>query len=488
MPPAGVRVRFAPSPTGDPHIGNAYAALYNMAMARRHGGAFILRIEDTDRTRYSPDSERRIFESLRWLGIAWDEGPDVGGPVGPYRQSERLPIYRAHADQLLARGAAYLCFCTPDRLDWMRKDQMRRGVRVGYDGHCRVIPPGEAAEKRAAGEPCVVRLAVPRDGETAFHDIPRGRIVFRNETVDDQVLLKTDGFPTYHLANVVDDHLMGITHIIRAEEWLSSVPKHVLLYKAFGWEVPAMCHLPLLRNADRTKLSKRKNPTSIAWYREQGFLPEAVVNFLALMGSAMVEGKEEAEVFSLSEWIAAFDLTKVGVTGPVFDLAKLEWLNGMYLRRLPPEDLARRLAEEGFAPASLTGQAFARILPLVQDRLKRLSQFAALSAFFFEPPGAVDSAVLVPKGRDIASTARALDGVAAAWRDLAEWSAGALEAAAVAVMASLGWKKGEIFMLIRVAITGKTATPPICETCVALGRDETLRRLDAARAGLDRAP
>lgn len=477
-----VRVRFAPSPTGDPHIGNAYAALYNMAMARRHGGKFLLRIEDTDRTRYSPDSERRIFESLRWLGLSWDEGPDIGGPYGPYRQSERLSIYKEHCERLLAKGAAYLCFCNAERLDWMRKDQMRRGVLVGYDGHCRVIPPGEAARKRTAGEPCVIRLAVPKEGETEFHDIPRGRIVFQNATVDDQVLLKTDGFPTYHLANVVDDHLMKISHIIRAEEWLSSVPKHVLLYKAFGWEIPEMCHLSLLRNPDRTKLSKRKNPTSITWYREQGFLPKAIVNFLSLMGSAMVEGKGEAEVFSLAEWIAGFDLKKIGVTGPVFDMTKLEWLNGVYLRKLPPGDLAKRLVAEKFAPEGLTGDVFTKILPLVQERLKRLSQFKELSDFYFAAPAAIDPVLLVPKGKDAASAAKALDGVSAAWKSLADWTVPALEAAAVAVMESLGWKKGDIFMLIRVAITGKTATPPICDVCVALGRDESFRRLSAARA------
>lgn len=479
-----VRVRLAPSPTGDPHVGTAYVALHDVAMARKHGGKFVLRIEDTDRTRYSPDSERRIFESLRWLGLDWDEGPDVGGPYGPYRQSERLAIYKEHCDILLAKGAAYLCFCNAERLDWMRKDQMRRGVQVGYDGHCRVIPPEEARKRRDAGEPCVVRLAVPKEGETAFHDIPRGRIVFKNETVDDQVLLKTDGFPTYHLANVVDDHLMKITHIIRAEEWLSSVPKHIHLYRAFGWEVPEMCHLSLLRNPDRSKLSKRKNPTSIEWYRQQGFLPEAMVNFLALMGSAMVEGREEAEVFSIQEWIAAFDLKKVGVTGPVFDIAKLEWLNGVYLRRLPPADLARRLVAEKFAPEGLTGDVFTKILPLVQERLKRLSQFKELSDFYFMPPSAIDPALLVPKGRDAASAAKALDGVIAFWKGLADWSVPALEAAAVGVMESLGWKKGDIFMLIRVAITGKSATPPICDVCVALGREETGRRLASARKAL----
>ncbi len=476
-----VRVRLAPSPTGDPHVGTAYVALHNMAWAKKNGGVFVLRIEDTDRTRYSPDSERRIFESLRWLGIRWDEGPDVGGDFGPYRQSERLAIYKEHCEILLAKSAAYLCFCTAERLDWMRKDQMRRGAQVGYDGHCRMMPPEEARKKQSAGEPCVMRLAVPREGETEYHDIPRGRIVFKNAAVDDQVLLKTDGFPTYHLANVVDDHLMKITHIIRAEEWLSSVPKHIHLYRAFGWPIPKMCHLSLLRSPDRSKLSKRKNPTSIEWYRQQGFLPEAIVNFLALMGSAMVAGKEEPEVFSLEEWIQGFDLSKIGATGPIFDIKKLEWLNGVYMRKLPSETLAKRLVDEKFSPPELTGEKFQKILPLVQERLKRLSEFKELADFFFAAPASIEPALLIPKGRDSTSTRQALEKILDRWKGLTEWSAGVLEASAVEVMQQLGWKKGEIFMAIRVAITGKTATPPICDVCVALGRDETLRRIENAQ-------
>src|SRR5881628_453695 len=270
-----VRTRIAPSPTGDPHVGTAYVALFNYAWARRNGGRFVLRIEDTDRQRSHPASERMIFEALRWLGLTWDEGPDVGGAHGPYRQSERTEFYRRHAEELLRRGGAYLCFCTPERLEALRAEQREKKLPSGYDGRCRSLPPEEARRRRAAGEAHVVRLAMPSEDSMVVADLLRGDIRFERPQMDDQVLLKSDGFPTYHLANVVDDHLMGITHVIRAEEWLSSLPKHVQLYRAFEWEMPVFCHLPLLRNADRSKISKRRNPVSLNHYRRAGYLPEA---------------------------------------------------------------------------------------------------------------------------------------------------------------------------------------------------------------------
>src|SRR5262245_27480017 len=318
-----IRTRIAPSPTGDPHVGTAYVALFNYAQARRSGGQFLLRIEDTDRPRSHPASERMIFEALRWLGLSWDEGPDVGGPCGPYRQSERSEIYREHAEKLVASGAAYPCFCTPERLAALREEQKRsRAAVMGYDRLCRRLDPEDAAKRRAAGEAHVIRLAMPDADSMVVSDLLRGELRFERPQMDDQVLLKSDGYPTYHLANVVDDHLMGITHVMRAEEWLSSLPKHFRLYEAFGWQAPVFCHLPLLRNADKSKISKRKNPVSLNHYRRAGYLPEAMLNFLALLSYSMPDEREE---FSLADFIASFELERISLGGPVFDLEKLTW-------------------------------------------------------------------------------------------------------------------------------------------------------------------
>ncbi|GAF84296.1 unnamed protein product, partial [marine sediment metagenome] len=318
-----VRTRIAPSPTGEPHIGNMYVALVDWAFARQRGGQFIVRIEDTDRSRLLEGAEEMFLESLRWLGLDYDEGPDVVGPVGPYRQSERTDIYREHAERLIESGHAYRCFCTPERLKEIRDERQKSGEATGYDRRCRAIDPDEVKRRMEAGEPHTVRLAVPLEGETQFTDGLRGPIVIENQRIDDQVLLKSDGYPTYHLANVVDDHLMGVTHVIRAEEWITSTPKHVLLYEAFGWEPPRFYHLPLIRNPDRSKLSKRKNPTNVLWYREQGYLAEAVVNFLGMLGHSMPDGRE---VFTLDEFREAFSWERVTTTGPIFDMEKFEWL------------------------------------------------------------------------------------------------------------------------------------------------------------------
>ena len=316
-----VRVRVAPSPTGDPHVGTAYIALFNLCFARRSGGKFLLRIEDTDQARSTPESEQAIFDALHWLGLDYDEGPDVGGDFGPYRQSERSEIYQRKIRKLLDCGHAYCCFCTTERLAEVRQAQKAEKQRIGYDRHCRDLDPAQAEKRVAAGEPHVVRLAVPLEGETTFHDMLRGAITFQNAEIDDQVLLKSDGFPTYHLANVVDDHLMEITHVCRAEEWITSTPKHVLLYNAFGWEFPEFVHMPLLRNKDRSKISKRKNPTSLYWYRDQGYLPAALLNFLGLMGYSMPDGRE---VFNLQEMIDSFSWERVTTGGPIFDMEKLD--------------------------------------------------------------------------------------------------------------------------------------------------------------------
>src|SRR6201996_4017908 len=340
-----VRVRIAPSPTGDPHVGTAYIGLLNFVFARQRGGEFVLRIEDTDRTRFVPTSEQMIFDALRWIGLAWNEGPDVGGPYGPYRQSERTEIYREYCQKLLDSGDAYRAFETPEELEAERKAQTAAKQPPKYNGRSRHLSQAEIDENLAAGKPFTIRMKVPTEGSTTFHDELRGDITFDHFNVDDQVLMKSDGFPTYHLANVVDDHLMHITDVIRAEEWISSTPKHVLLYKAFGWDIPRFWHMPLLRNLDKSKISKRKNPVSLIYYRQAGFLPEAMINFLGLMGGGMpapttestptqaATKQSETDIFSLPDMVARFDVKNIRLGGPVFDLTKLKWLNGEYIDR-----------------------------------------------------------------------------------------------------------------------------------------------------------
>jgi glutamyl-tRNA synthetase len=471
-----VRTRIAPSPTGDPHVGTAYVALFNYALARKHGGQFILRIEDTDRERSSPASEAMIFEALHWLGLRWDEGPDVGGPRGPYRQSERTAVYRAHAEELLRRGAAYPCFCTRERLEALREEQKARKANLGYDGHCRALPRGEGDQRRSGGDPHVVRLAMPREGETVVRDLLRGEVRFDNAQVDDQVLLKSDGFPTYHLANVVDDHLMGITHVIRAEEWLSSLPKHVELYRGFGWELPVFCHLPLLRNADRSKISKRKNPVSLNFYRRAGYLPEAMLNYLALMGWAMPDEREE---FTLEEFVAAFTLERISLGGPVFDVEKLRWLNGKYLRRLAPREILERLRAQ-----LLSEDHLLEVLPLVQERIETLEGFFEYASFFFVGEVSYDEAALsgmVPKGRSPAETSKALRALLEDAVDpILEWEKESVEAAIRGFGERSGWAPNELFMAVRVATTGRAASPPLFETLAVLGKETCRRRLRRA--------
>jgi glutamyl-tRNA synthetase len=475
-----VRVRIAPSPTGDPHVGTAYIALFNYAYARQQGGKFILRIEDTDRARSTLQSEADIFASLRWLGLHWDEGPDIGGPYGPYRQSERLPIYQRYASELMEKGHAYRCFCTPERLAEMRREQEARGLPTGYDRHCLRLTPVEVDDQLAAGVPYVVRLKVPDAGETTFGDIIRGDITFQNNKIDDQVLLKSDGFPTYHLANVVDDHLMGITLVCRAEEWLSSVPKHVLLYQAFGWDIPQYAHMPLLRNTDRSKISKRKNPTSLHYYRDHGYLPEAMLNFLALLGYSMPDGRE---FFSLDEFVQSFSWDRVVTSGPIFNLAKLDDINGKYIRALPPSELQLRL--EPFLPPGAHPEYVGRIVPVIQDRLKRLGEFEELFDFFFVDRLTYDSALLLRKGLTPAQAVEILRQAVGRLSGLVDWSESAIIEALDAIVASLGLKRGDVFMIVRVAVTGKTETPPLDQTMAVLGRERCVARLQEAIAMLE---
>jgi glutamyl-tRNA synthetase len=458
-------------------VGTAYVALFNLALARRHGGQFVLRIEDTDRQRSHPASERMIFEALRWLGLDWDEGPDVGGPVGPYRQSERSAIYKEHAAQLVSNGAAYPCFCTAERLAALREEQkVRKAAVMGYDGLCRRLDATEAARRRASGERHVIRLAMPDEPSVTVTDLLRGDVRFERPQMDDQVLLKSDGFPTYHLANVVDDHLMRITHVIRAEEWLSSLPKHVQLYRSFGWEMPVFCHLPLLRNADKSKISKRKNPVSLNHYRRAGYLPEAMVNFLALMSFSMPDGRDE---FTLEEFVQAFELTRISLGGPVFDLEKLTWLNGRYLRRLSTEEFIGRLRSGPLSDAYL-----AQVLPLCRERIDTLEGFFEYASFFFVGEVAYDGEALqgmVPQERTPTEVSKTLRALLEQQLDaLPEWNATAVEAALRTFAEAEGWAPKDLYMTVRLAVTGRAATPPLFETLSVLGKEICRRRLRRA--------
>ena len=476
--PTAPRVRIAPSPTGDPHVGTAYVALFNRTFAHKHGGRFVLRIEDTDRARSTRESEEAIYRSLQWLGLTWDEGPDVGGPHGPYRQSERSDIYREHVDLLLAKGAAYRCFCTAERLKEMRERQKAEKLAFGYDGLCRDVATEDAASRAAAGEEHVIRLRVPDDGETSFPDLLRGDIVIQNREVDDQVLLKSDGFPTYHLANVVDDHLMGITHVLRAEEWIPSTPKHVLLYSAFDWTPPVFCHLPLLRNKDKSKISKRKNPTSIDWYRDHGYLPEALINFLGLMGWFPGDG---VEVFDQARFATEFEPEAINTTGPVFDLDKLAWLNGEHIRRLDEADLAARI--QAFSTRDLDPTKLAQVVPLVRERMKTLEDFETAGGFFFRDD-------VTPSREDFAAAKKmtdderkaALQIARAVVADAAAFDAESIDAPLRAACEEHGYKVGSLFMCLRLAVTGQKATPPLIESMQVLGKEACLRRIDAAIA------
>ncbi len=474
-----VRVRIAPSPTGDPHVGTAYIALFNYVFAKKHGGQFILRIEDTDRTRSRPEWEQMIMSALRWTGLSWDEGPDVGGPHAPYRQSERGDIYAKHANDLVASGAAYRCFCTTERLEQVRKEQLANKEQPGYDGHCRALPESEVKARLADKVPFVIRLKIPDEGTTTVTDRLRGEVAFENKQIDDQVLLKSDGMPTYHLANVVDDHLMDITHVMRAEEWITSTPKHVLLYRAFGWELPEFIHMPLLRNQDRSKISKRKNPVSINYYKEAGFLPEALLNYLAMMGWTMPDGREK---FTVEEMVKDFTFDRISLGGPVFDIKKLTWLNGLYLRDMSPERFAELVREQVFSADKLKVMA-----PLMQARVEKLEDFIDATSYFFEgdvPLTPETVAGMVPKGKAAADVTKALEAVLEVIDGVPTIEGPAIEAALRELSEKLEWKPKDLFMPLRIAITGRNATPPLFDTMAVLGKERCRRRLRAAMAAL----
>jgi glutamyl-tRNA synthetase len=472
--PRPVRVRAAPSPTGDPHVGTAYIALFDYVFARQQGGKFVLRIEDTDQARSRGDSEPMIFDALRWCGLTWDEGPDVGGPYGPYRQSERGPIYREHTDKLLAAGNAYRCFCTEDRLDKLKLMQKAEKKQLGYDRHCRGIDASTSAA-RAANEPFVVRMKVPLDGVIEWKDELREGMQHRDvHDIDDQVLLKSDGMPTYHLANVVDDHLMEITHVIRAEEWMSSTPKHVILYQSFGWTPPKFFHMPLLRNTDKSKISKRKHPVSINYYRDSGILPQTLLNFLGTMGWSFGGDREK---FTLDEMIGNFSWDRISLGGPVFDLAKLTWLNEQYIHELSDEQLADALI--GWR---LNKQFFKQLVPLVRERIKRLDEFVPLTEYFFS--GDLDytpiSAEIKVDGVTNADLKKALLAFVESFEARDGWTKEVLEEVGAKWLDDQKWTLKQGYPLLRLAVTGRKASPPLFETMVVLGKEVTRRRLRRA--------
>ena len=493
---APVRLRVAPSPTGDPHVGTAYMSLFNLAFARQQGGRFVLRIEDTDRARFRADSEQQVFDTLHWLGLTWDEGPDVGGPYAPYRQSERLDTYKPYVEKLLAAGHAYQCWCSPERLAEMRDKQQKLKLPTGYDRLCQ----GKTREERALlpgfNETPVVRMLVPDDVELHFEDLIRGTVSAPRP--DDQVILKADGFPTYHLAVVVDDHEMGITHVVRGEEWISSTPKHILLYRWLGLEAPKFAHMPLLRNNDKSKISKRKNPAArLTWFQEQGYLPEALVNFLALLAYPPKQDAEgnDVEVFSFADFSKDFDWRKVNPVGPIFDLKKLEWINGVYIRELEVGDLASRLLpfleRDGVLSGNPSLGELARlrsITELIQTRMALLSEATALVAPFYVADDALEIAddalaQLKENAPEVLATALSVlgdidDRGTGVLGSESGWSAPAIEGALrEAIVDGLGIKPKLAFGPLRTAVSGQRISPPLFESMEILGKTSTLARL-----------
>ncbi|MCD6376203.1 MAG: glutamate--tRNA ligase [Caldisericaceae bacterium] len=463
-----VRVRFAPSPTGYVHVGSLRTALYNYLFARHNKGQFVLRIEDTDRNRYVPGAVENLLETLQWAGLDYDEGPEKGGPYGPYFQSERMEIYSQHVQILLEKDAAYPCFCSEERLSAMREEQAQKNLPIMYDGHCRNIPKEQALE-RMKNETHVIRLKVPRNGTTIVEDLIRGTVSFENNVIDDQILLKSDGYPTYHLANVVDDHLMKISHVIRGEEWLPSTPKHILLYQAFGWELPQFAHLPLLLNPDRTKLSKRQGDVAVEDYRAKGFLPQALVNFVALLGW---NKGDDQEIFSLEELIEYFSLERVNKAGAVFDLKKLEWMNGHYIRNIDEQEYLK-IGQEWLKKLGLDSgdeQKNQLILKAVRPGLNRFDQLPEKTTVFFKKKLQFDAEAIEwlkkPESKEI------LKNLLAALREITELSVETFGSIIKQVQKQTGQKGKNLWMPIRAAITGETHGPDLTIVLSVIGKQK----------------
>jgi glutamyl-tRNA synthetase len=480
---APVRVRFAPSPTGFQHVGGIRTALFNWLFARHHGGAFIIRIEDTDVARKVEGAVEDLINSLRWLGIDWDEGPEVGGHYGPYYQSQRLELYEKAARQLIEQGNAYYCYCSLERLEAMRKEQMAHKQLSGYDRLCRDLTPQECSAKEAAGIKPVVRFKVPREGQTRFTDLIRGEVVFENSYIDDFVMMKSDGYPTYHLANVVDDHLMKITHVLRAEEWLSSTPRHMLMYKALSIEPPLFAHLPDVLGTDRKKLSKRHGDVAITEYIEGGYLPDAIINFLTLLGWSL---DDKTELMTRQQLIENFSLERIGKTAAIFNIEKLDWMNGVYIRNLTVDDLTNRVFPfmDKYLPPEvkrpLNINYVRQIVPLIRERINTMKDAAAYTKFFFVDKLEYDVSKFVDKKTNAETALTALKSAEEKLSSLESFNRDQLENILRSLADNLGIKAGQLFNLLRVATTARDATPPLFETMEVLGKERCLKRIKAA--------
>jgi glutamyl-tRNA synthetase len=482
-----VRVRFAPSPTGFPHVGNIRTAIFDYLMARHYGGTFVLRIEDTDLARKVDGAVEAIMDALRWLGIDWDEGPDVGGDYGPYYQSQRLDLYTQAAGRLIEQGDAYYCYCSPERLDAMRKERAKRKQSTGYDRHCRDLSPQERRQKEAEGVTPVVRFKVPLQGQTRFTDLIYGDVTFEHETIDDFVMLKSDGYPTYHLANVVDDSAMKITHVIRAEEWISSTPRHLLIYRALGLEPPQFVHHPLIVGPDRAKLSKRHGDVALLDYRTHGYLPETMLNFLSLIGWSL---DDKTEIMNRQELIDYFSLDRIGRTGAIFNRDKLDWMNGVYIRGLTVEDLANRalpFLEKGLSrevKRPLDNDYIRQMMPLIRERINTLEDAASYAEFFFIDKLEYEPSLLIGKKMTPETALTALKAAEEKLSTLESFGHDLLEDTLRQLAGDLGVKTGQLFSLLRIATTGRNATPPLFETMAVLGKERCLKRIKVAVARL----
>ena len=478
-----VRVRYAPSPTGATHVGNVRTAIFTWLFARRNDGDFIIRVEDTDQNRNVEGSIEMLLEALSWLGLDWDEGPDVGGHYGPYYQSQRLDLYVKAANDLVASGYAYRCYCSPERLAELRRSRRNQDGSSGYDGRCRDLSSHERAELESAGAPAVVRFRMPREGTTALVDMIHGEVTFENRLIDDFVMLRSNGFPTYHLANVVDDHHMRISHVMRGDDWLSSSPRHVRLYEALGWPMPRFAHLPMILAPDRTKLGKRHGAASVLEYREMGYLPQTMLNFLSLLGWSL---DDRTDIISKADLIGNFSIERISKAGAIFNTEKLNWMNGAYIRMLSVEELADALLDywTRFPPVEIPDppdrELVLAMAPLVQERLKELSEAVPRLRFFFEDSPRYEREELVQKGMDVARTRRALEAALEAMEPLGAFDAGTLEQPMRALAKDLGVKAGQLFGSLRVATTGLRVAPPLFETMEVLGRERTLRDIRSA--------
>ncbi|MFB2550257.1 glutamate--tRNA ligase [Ensifer soli] len=473
MNPSGVRVRIAPSPTGEPHVGTAYIALFNYLFAKKHGGTFILRIEDTDATRSTPEFEEKVLDALKWCGLTWAEGPDVGGPCGPYRQSDRKAMYQPYAEELLDKGHAFRCFCTPARLEEMREAQRAAGKPPKYDGLCLTLAAEEVTARVASGEASVVRMKIPTEGSCDFTDGVYGDVSIPWDSVDMQVLIKADGMPTYHMANVIDDHLMGITHVARGEEWLASVPKHILLYRYFDWQQPVFMHLSLMRNADKSKLSKRKNPTSISYYSALGYLPEALMNFLGLFFIQIAEGEEMLTMDQLAE---KFDPDNLSKAGAIFDIQKLDWLNGRWIRE--------GLSEEEFFARTLAwameNDRLKQGLKLSQSRITKFGELPDLAGFLLKSDLGLTPDAFAKVKSSPEELKAIFDDVQPGLEKILEWNVASIEAELRASADRLGKKLKVVVAPLFIAVSGSSRSLPLFDSMAVLGRSVVRQRLKMA--------